>query len=283
MTQRDRPTGSDRVDDPARGPEHGSPTSAPQSQVPDTQAAGPADSPALGRAIAQAAGGSGLGAISGTDAPTGRALFEAMGGVRGLCETILPGLLFLIPFTVLTSIEEPWAQQWAMPLSLGASVLVALVFTLIRVVTKTQVTQAVAGLIGVAASAILALLTGNAANNFVLGFIIDAAYAAAMLISLLVRWPLLGLVVGYLMGDGVAWRESAAKRRAMQALTLCWFALFAARLAVQLPLYFAGLTVPLGFTKLLMGVPLYATLVLVSWLVARAVYPQSRQSTTAED
>lgn len=227
----------------------------------------------LGKAIAQAASGGGIGAIAGGDAPTGRALFDAMGGARGLCETILPGLLFLVPFTVLTSVHEPWAQQLAMPVSLGASVLVAVVFTLIRISTKTQVTQAVAGLIGVAASAILALITGNAANNFLLGFFIDAGYGAAMLVSMLVGWPLLGLVIGYLMGDGVAWRASASKRRVMQVLTACWLALFAARLAVQLPLYFAGLTVALGFTKLLMGVPLYATLVLVSWLVARAVYP----------
>lgn len=237
----------------------------------------------LGRTIAQAAGGSGLGAIAGGDAPTGRALFDAMGGARGLCETVLPGLLFLVPFTVFTSIQQPWAQQAAMPVSLGASVLVALVFTVIRVVTKTQVAQAVAGLIGVGASAILALLTGNAANNFLLGFAIDAAYAVALLISMLVRWPALGLAIGYLMGDGVAWRTHRGRLRAMQVLTACWLALFGARLAVQLPLYFAGLTVALGFTKLLMGLPLYASLLLVSWMVARAVYPAARSAAEGAD
>lgn len=235
----------------------------------------------LGKAIAQAAGG-GIGAIAAGEAPTGRALFDAMGGVRGLCETILPGLLFLVPFTVLTSIREPWAQQLAMPVSLGASVLVAGAFTLIRIVTKSHVAQAVAGLLGVAASAILALISGNAANNFLLGFLIDAGYGIAMLVSMLVGWPLLGLAIGYLMGDGVAWRASRSKRRVMQILTACWLALFAGRLAVQLPLYFAGLTVALGFTKLLMGVPLYATLVLVSWLVTRAVYPPKQAPDTEE-
>ncbi len=237
------------------------------------------DDSALPPAIARAAAQSGLGVIGVGDAPTGRALFAAMGGARGLCETILPGLVFLVPFTVLTSIAAPWAQHWAMPVSLGASVLVALVFTLVRVFTRTQATQAVAGLIGVAASAILALVTGNAANNFLVGFLIDGGYAAAILVSMLLRWPLLGLVIGYLVGDGVAWRASRGKRRVMQALTACWLGLFVARLAVQLPLYFAGLTVALGFTKLLMGVPLYASLVLASWLVARAVYPASRSET----
>jgi len=98
---------------------------------------------------------------------------------------------------------------------------------------------------------------------------------------MLVGWPLLGLAIGYLMGDGVAWRASRSKRRVMQILTACWLALFAGRLAV-LPLYFAGLTVALGFTKLLMGVPLYATLVLVSWLVTRAVYPPKQAPDTEE-
>lgn len=247
-------------------------------RTPDDSEANP-----LASSIARAASQSGLGALSGSDAPTGKALLAAMGGVRGLCETILPGLLFLIPFTILTSIQQPWAQQAAMPVSLGASVAVALVFTLIRVFTKTQATQAVAGLIGVAASAILALLTGNAANNFVLGFVIDAAYGLAVLISMLVRWPLLGLVIGYLMGDGVAWRQSKSKYRVMQMLTACWLALFVVRLAVQLPLYFAGLTVALGFVKLAMGLPLYATLVLISWLVTRAVYPPKKAAETSDD
>ena len=115
----------------------------------------PDETSTLAETIARAAGQSGLGAVAGGDAPTGKALFAAMGGVRGLCETILPGLVFLIPYTVLTSIDQGWAQQSAMPVSLGASVVVAVVFTLIRVITKTQTTQAIAGLIGVAASAIL--------------------------------------------------------------------------------------------------------------------------------
>lgn len=228
----------------------------------------------LGRAVARAAGASALAGIGSGDAPTGRALFAAMGGVRGLCETVLPGLVFLVPFTIFTSIGAPWAKTLAMPVSLGASVAVALAFTLARVFSKSKPTQAVAGLIGVAASAILALVTGNANNNFVLGFLIDAGYGLAMLVSMLVRWPLIGLVIGYVMGDGVAWRADRGKRRAMQLLSLIWMLLFFGRLAVQLPLYFADLTVALGVVKLLMGVPLYATIVLVSWLIARAVYPR---------
>jgi hypothetical protein len=39
------------------------------------------------------------------------------------------------------------------------------------------------------------------------------------------------------------------------------------------PFYFAGNVEALGATRLLMGVPLYALLLIFSWLVVRAVYP----------
>jgi hypothetical protein len=44
---------------------------------------------------------------------------------------------------------------------------------------------------------------------------------------------------------------------------------------VELPLYFANTpeaTSALALTKLLMGVPLYAPLLLVSWFIVRAVF-----------
>jgi hypothetical protein len=81
-----------------------------------------------------------------------------------------------------------------------------------------------------------------------------------------------GLAVGFLMGDGTAWRADPVKRRVLTILTLCWTGLFVLRLAVQLPLYYAGNVEWLGATRLLMGIPLYAPLLVVSWLMVRAVY-----------
>lgn len=241
--------------DPATGePEQasGSDSAPEQDSVPGTFGAG----------LAAAAKRSGLGTVADGQAPTGAALLKAMGGIRGLAETILPGLVFLIIYTFTMNV----------PLALGASVAVAVIFTVVRLAGRTPVTQAVAGLIGVGASAILALWTGRGSDNFVLGLITNAAYALAILISILVRWPVIGLAVGYLMGDGTAWRHDKTKYRALQLLTLCWLGLFVARLAVQLPLYLADNISGLAITKLLMGVPLYAPLVLLSWLVVRSVY-----------
>jgi hypothetical protein len=63
----------------------------------------------------------------------------------------------------------------------------------------------------------------------------------------------------------------------MQLLTVVWLGLFVGRLVVQLPFYFAGNVEALGATRLIMGVPLYALLLVFSWLVVRAVYPASER------
>lgn len=258
MTDQDRPD-----------PTTGGPQSGAAAAGEPTAAAPAADAtPGLGESIAAAARRSGLGQLTENDeSSTGAALLGALGGVRGLLETILPGLVFLILFTFTQNV----------PLSIVASVAVAVVFTVVRIVGKTQVTQAMAGLIGVGISAILALVTGRGEDNFLLGIWTNAAYAAGILISMLVRWPIIGLAAGYLMGDGVAWRKDKRKFRVMQALTFLWFLLFAARLVVQVPLYLAhtdAATSALALTKLLMGVPLYAPLLLITWFVVKGQFPQ---------
>ncbi|KRE30232.1 DUF3159 domain-containing protein [Agromyces sp. Soil535] len=229
------------------------------------------------RQFAAAAEQSGLGALARDERLTGRDLLTAVGGVRGTLEALLPGLVFLVVYSVLTSLVG-WDTQAALIPALAASVGLAVVFTVVRIVTKGQPTQAVAGLIGVLASAALALWTGNARDNYVLGFFTNAAYALALLVSLLVRWPALGLIVGFLMGDGLAWRDDKRKYRAAQFLTLVWIGLFVARLVVQVPFYLVDNVEALGATRLLMGVPLYALALIFSWLVVRAVYPSSART-----
>ena len=258
---------------PDGGPDDG--RSADRTPAPgSTDPAGDSVPATVGESLARAAQKSGLGRIPDDETPTGAALLGALGGVRGLAETILPGLVFLILFTFTQNV----------PLSIGCSVLVAVIFTVIRVIGKTPVTQAMAGLIGVGISAILALVTGRGEDNFLLGIWTNAAYATALLVSILIRWPLIGLAAGYLMGDGLAWRSVRKKFRVMQALTFLWFLLFAARLIVQVPLYLAhtdAATSALALTKLLMGVPLYAPLLLVTWFVVRGQFPATPKSTPA--
>jgi hypothetical protein len=284
MTEPDaerRPVRDDRADAadavPAPSDEVGARGASGDTGAADAAAGASPDSAEFARQFAAAAERSGLGALARDERLTGRDLLGAVGGVRGILEALLPGLVFLVTYSVLTSFAG-WDAQAALVPSLAASVGLAVVFTIVRIATKGQPTQAIAGLVGVLASAALALWTGNARDNYVLGFFTNAAYALALFISLLVRWPALGLIVGFLMGDGLAWREDKRKYRAAQFLTLVWIGLFVARLVVQVPLYLVDNVEALGATRLLMGVPLYALVLVFSWLVVRAVYPSSRRS-----
>ncbi|MBI5160151.1 MAG: DUF3159 domain-containing protein [Micrococcales bacterium] len=224
-------------------------------------------------AFAQAARRSALGHLTPGEAPSGRALLGAMGGVRGLVESIVPGVVFLVVFTFTRNV----------PLSVGAPGVVSLLFIAARLVQRQPVTLAVAGLFGVLLSAILAIVTGRAANNFLFGFGIDTVLSLVMLVSLAVRRPLIGVLVGLLTGDGDGWRAGPAKRRVAVIATVLWAAFPLARLAVQVPLYLADLPAALGVAKLIMGVPLYAGVVWVTWLLVRSVLAPSATTSDGPD
>jgi len=219
------------------------------------------DGPTFREAFAAGMQRSRLGEVKPGESPSGRALLGAVGGIRGLIEAILPGLGFLVLYTVT---HELW-------LSVLAPFAIAVVFIAVRAIQRQPVMPAVTGAIGIALSAGLALLTGNAANNFLLGFVINGIAVVALVISLLVRRPLIGLIVSLLTGDE-HWRHDPAKLKVAYVATVLWLLLSALRLAVQVPLYLADLPDALAATKLLMGVPLYLGLLWVTWMLVRTAW-----------
>jgi len=210
----------------------------------------------LGAALGKAAQRAGLDPSKSDH--TGHVVWHAMGGWRGIAESVLPSLAFLITFTATKNLV----------LALVVSVGLAVVFTAIRLIARQPAGAAVGGLVAAGIAAALALWTGRAEDNFLWGFLTNGGYGLVLLVSALVGWPLIGLAAGW--------------------LTMAWAALFAARLAVQLPLYFAAaaagagtdanvaLTGALGAAKLIMGLPLFAPMVAVTWLAVRALYPKDR-------
>lgn len=228
----------------------------------------PSASELVGAALGDAARRAGLNPAE--DAPTGHVVWRAMGGWRGILESVLPSLVFVVLFTLT---YDRATQTGNLPLALGLSVGLAAVFTVIRLVTKSPPAAAIGGLVATAGAAALALWTGRGQDNFVLGFVTNGAYGTAFLVSAIIGWPLIGLAVGFLMNEGTRWRADKRKRRVFTWLSIAWAGLFAVRLAVQLPLYFAGDVTALGTLKLIMGLPLFAPLLAVTWLAVRALYP----------
>jgi hypothetical protein len=222
----------------------------------------PEDAPSFKDALSAAARKAGIGQVTPGEMPTAASLLRAIGGVRGLVEAIAPGAIFLVVYTITNEV----APSVLIPVAVGV------VFVIARAIARTTMTSAIAGLIGIAISAAFALMTGRAADNFVPGLLVNVGSLVVLLASLAVRWPLIGLIVGLLTGEGVDWRRDSAKRRVLYVVTWLWAGLFSLRLAVQVPLYFANVPEWQAAAKLLMGVPLYAALLWVSWLMVRAVY-----------
>ncbi len=234
---------------------------APDRAASGSEAASTDAGAELRHALAQAAQRSGFGRVAPGERPTAQALWAAVGGVRGLVESLLPGFLFLVVYTITAEVTP----------SVLIPVAVAVVFVLVRAVTSSPIMPAVVGLVGIALSAGLALWSGRAEENFLLGFVINGVWLVALLISLAVRRPLIGVITALLTGDH-AWRDDPAKRTVLTVTTWLWVGLFSLRLGVQVPLYLAEQAAALAATKLLMGLPLYAAVLWVTWLMVRAVY-----------
>jgi hypothetical protein len=189
-------------------------------------------------------------------------LLASMGGWLGIAEGVLPSLVFLVVFQV----------TGALVAAVIASLALSALFLAWRLLRRQNVTAAIGGAVGAGLSAVLALVTSDSRNFFVVGLLTNAAYGAVMLISVLVRWPLIGVAASFLLGDQATWRSDPVKRRLGTWLTLLWVGLFAVRLIVELPFYFAGRTEALGIARLVLGIPLYAPVLVLTVLAVQAVY-----------
>ena len=220
----------------------------------------PRASDVLGQALGQAARRAGM------DPSEPSSTGAVVGGVRGIIESVLPLVVFLVSLAI-------WPENTVLAVVL--SVAVAAAFTVVRLLQRQPPSAALGGLLAVGVAGALVLITGRAEDNFIPGFLTNVAYGSAFVISAFVGWSLIGLAAGFLMDDGVAWRRDRRKRRAFFWLAIMWGALFFLRLGVQFPMWLADVDVQvLGTVKLVMGIPLFAPLVAVTWLVVRAAYPR---------
>lgn len=186
---------------------------------------------------------------------------DAVGGPRGAAESILPTLLFLVLSITTGSI----------PIAVAAAGAVVLVCLVARLVQRQSVSGALGGLIGVALGAVLALRSGRGSDFYAPGIAINAVALAVLLVSLAVRRPLVGTVAAALDARVRAWREDPRARRAYGRATWLFAGLYAAKLLVQVPLLLSGSLAALGMAKLAMGLPAFAVIAYLVWLMHRSV------------
>lgn len=192
----------------------------------------------------------------------GQSMLASLGGVWGILESAIPGASYALTFALTRNVG----------LSLGVAVSLALAFIVAQLVRKRPLAQAISGLIGIGIAAFLTLQGGgdakHARNFYLQGLFTNLAYFVAVSVSILIRWPLIGLIVGA-FSSGTKWRKDKALVRKYSLITLIWVALFGTRLVVEVPLYLANEVVLLGVAKLVLGIPLYALTAWFTWLAVR--------------
>lgn len=196
-------------------------------------------------------------------------LWEQMGGMVGFISASIPVLVFVIVNMVSSMGPAIWS-------AVGVAVLIAVW----RIMRKEQLMPAISGIFGVAIAALIAYKVGEAKGFFLYGIWTSGVLGAAFLVSMLVRWPAVGVIWGTLNGHGMGWRSDPQSRRDYDIATAAWTLVFVARVVVQQWLYTVDQTTMLGIARIAMGYPLTAIALLVAvWAVRRS---DRRQKATEE-
>lgn len=191
-----------------------------------------------------------------------RRLSDALGGIRGSLETTVPMLVFVMA----------WTFTDDSTLSLGAAAAVTAVLAVARLVQRQTLQFVLTSVFATAIAAFFALRSGNAEDAFLPGIIGSIAWGIGSLLSVLVRWPVVGFMIGAAdpaiqEGDPFRWRRNPAAVRVCSRLTLVLVALYAIRVAIMGPLYLADNVAALTVCKVVLGWPLWAAAVAVMGLM----------------
>ncbi len=207
-------------------------------------------------------------------------LSKSLGGKRGMLEAAVPTIAFTVTYLVAKDLK----------LGLAISVSAAVVLLAVRLLQRSTVQFVLNSLVGIAIGALFAYRSarsgGDASDNalayFLPGLLYNAGYAVVMTLTILVRWPLVGFMVGSVAGDPTAWHRDQKVVRLCRNLTWMLVLPCVLRVAVQLPIYLAGrgaddaapMVAALGISKIVMGWPLQlAALGGMVWLLARNSTP----------
>ncbi|MEU0127000.1 MULTISPECIES: DUF3159 domain-containing protein [unclassified Streptomyces] len=184
---------------------------------------------------------------------------EQAGGTRGMVYSALPALAFVVA-------NAMGGLAVGIMVALGIAVIIGIE----RLVRKESVSPALGGVFGVAIAAGVAWWTGSAKDYFLLGIWLSLAGAVLFLGSVVVRWPLAGVIWNSMTGKGQVWRKERRSRFYFDIATVTLALIFAARFVVQQYLYAQDEVGSLGVAKIVMGYPLLAVGLLVTAWAVRA-------------
>jgi Protein of unknown function (DUF3159) len=192
-------------------------------------------------------------------------LARLLGGWRASTDATLPPVAFVVGWLA-SGRSVAWGALAALVVSVALSG-----YRLARGIRPRAV---LLGLFGVAVAAAIALHTGNAADFFLVQLATNAASALAWAVSIVVRWPLLGVVVGTALRQRGRWRRDPDLLRAYTRASWVWVGQYVVRVTVFAIFYLADAVLSLGVARVALSWPLVALCVVVSaWVVRRSLPP----------
>lgn len=198
-------------------------------------------------------------------AVTEAALFEAFGGVRGMVETVLPGLLFVTIYTINADLH----------VSAIAALAVSLVLGVARLVRRDTVKHAFSGVFGVAFGVVFAMMTGNAKDFYLPGMLYTLGLSLAYILTAVAGVPLIGLVLGPIFKENLSWRtRNPGRKKAYTRASYAWGFILLAKCAILFPLYWWADTTQLGWVLVSLKIPPFLLAVWLTWVfLAKAPAP----------
>ncbi|WP_329124098.1 DUF3159 domain-containing protein [Streptomyces sp. NBC_01465] len=190
-------------------------------------------------------------------AVTEAALSEAFGGVRGMAETILPGLLFVMIYTINQDLHS----------AAIAALAVSLVLVAVRLVRKDTVKHAFSGVFGVVIGVVFSMFTGDAKNFYLPGMLYGVGTGLAYIVSALVGFPLIGLILGPIFKENLSWRtRNPGRKSAYMKSSWAWGLIFLAKYAILFPLYWWGDTTQFGWVVIALKLPPMLLAIYLTWV-----------------
>ncbi|MFC6853223.1 DUF3159 domain-containing protein [Aquipuribacter hungaricus] len=186
---------------------------------------------------------------------------ELLGGRSGAVDATLPALGFAAGWLLGGS---------ELTVAIAAAVGVAVLVSAWRLLRRRQPRAALLGLTGVLVGALVAARTGQAEDFFLVRLLSNVVSALVWTVSVWVRRPLLGVVVGAALRQRGRWRRDPVLRRAYAAASWWWVGTYVLRTVVFGALWLSGSVVALGLAQAVLSWPLVAACVALGWRTVRA-------------
>ncbi|MEV1287058.1 DUF3159 domain-containing protein [Micromonospora sp. NPDC049679] len=195
---------------------------------------------------------------------------EQLGGVRGLVESSIPVVVFVL-VNVIAELRP----------AVVAAVGTGLAIAVVRLIQRRPIRHALNGLFGVGIGAWLAWRSGDAKDFYLPGILYGIVYGLGLFGSVAIRQPLVGWIWSMIVAGGRSeWRTDPVLIRTFNRLTVLWGVVYLAKVGVQAALYLADMDTALGIARLVLGYPPYALLLAITvWTVRRVT--RAREATSA--